>query len=155
MSKPNLLRGIIGDNSWYKLFTGLLLRNDLRKKVAAILVDIVCETKETSVIYSGVLEKFDIIADTRQLDYITLSSANRRDLRQGAQITETAGTPPTVNTKTSVYINAEGVVYPIQGQYLTIPGNKISNVNVTYLQYVTTTDAKGNVTNESWEVIKN
>ena len=151
ISKPEILRSMAGDNVWFKLFTGLLLQEEVRSKVDAILVDVLCETKEASIIYSGFLEKFDV-NENNQIDYITLITATRRDLRQGSQIMETTGAKPITSIKTSVYLDSNGPIMDIPGKYFTILGNKISNINVTYLHYKVDRDPDNEtvITNEGW-----
>jgi hypothetical protein len=151
MSKPDILRSLAGDNVWFKLFTGLLLKEEIREKVDNILVDVLSETKEATVIYSGFLEKFDV-NESKQLEYITLNTATRRDVRQGLQITDTTGTAPVTSIKTSVYLDNNGPIADIPGKYFTVLGSKISNVNVTYLHYEVVKDPadSSKIIKESW-----
>ncbi|WP_419788597.1 hypothetical protein [Mucilaginibacter sp. SP1R1] len=139
---PSLNLWLVGENMYLRLFTGLLLDTDKRKNVDLVLVDVVSETKEATVIYSGILEKFDISPDKNELTYITISAARRRDLRKNSQVTEVAGS----GIKITSYDNDSGDMIVIPGKYFTIPGSKISNVNVTYIDVQTVTDAAGNVT---------
>jgi hypothetical protein len=130
---PDFSNMLIGDNLYLKLFTGLLLDEQKRKTVDLVLVDIVSETKEATVIYSGLLEKFDIVPEKNELAYITLSGARRRDLRKNSK-TEESSNP---QTKITSFDNDSGDMILIPGKYFTIPGSKISNVNVTYIQLQT------------------
>jgi len=52
-------RLFLSSNIWYQLFTGLALPKRAKHKVDVISVEVLCQTKEASVIYSGVLGKFD------------------------------------------------------------------------------------------------
>ena len=106
---------------------------DKRGDVDLILVDIVSETKEVTVIYSGFLEKFDVVPDKNELAYVTLSGARRRDLRKFSKVEEqptVSGTSGTMTSGTTVkvtsYENDSGDMILIPGKYFTIPGNKIS-----------------------------
>lgn len=131
---PNSYMYLIGENHYLRLFTGLLLEPTKRAEVDLILVDVVCETKEVTVIYSGFLEKFDVIPDKNELAYITLTGARRRDLRKYGMSKDI-----TASEKHTSYENDSGDMIVIPGKYFTIIGNKVSNVNVTYmnLQQVT------------------
>jgi len=134
MNRPGLLRNLAGDNIWFKLFTGVLLKENTRKKVTAILVDVLCETKEATVVYSGFLEKFDV-NENKQIEYITLTTTTRRDLREGSQVTETPAAGNVPGTKSTVILVDNGPITPVAGKYFTIPGSKILNVNVSYMHY--------------------
>jgi hypothetical protein len=139
---------IIGDNIWFQLFTGHLLRKEDREKVDVILVDVLCSIKESSVIYTGLLRKFDIIRESNQLAYITIEDARSRDLRKEyitsssviADVVSNSGasttTTNTHNDTRSSYSFDEGVMKKITpGKYFTIQGKDILNVNVTYYAF--------------------
>jgi hypothetical protein len=136
---PSLNFMLIGENMYLRLFTGLLLEPSKRAQVDLVLVDVVSETKEVTVIYSGILEKFDTVPDKNELAYITLSGTRRRDLRKNSQVIELANS----GIKTTTYENDSGDMIIIPGKYFTIPGSKIANVNVTYIDIQTTKDANG------------
>lgn len=135
---PNLNIILIGENVYLRLFTGLLLEPAKREKVDLILVDIVSETKEATVIYSGFLEKFDILPEKNELAYITLSGARRRDMRKNSKIEE-----PTAGNKITSFNNDSGDMILIPGKYFTITGSKIANVNVTYINLQTVASPEG------------
>jgi hypothetical protein len=154
MRKPKLLRSIIGDNIWFKLFTGLLLTEESRKKISFILVDILTETKEATVIYTGFLEKFDIKPDTRELEYITITTATRRDLRSGLNTEDYSKDQENGTGKIASYLDDNGPVVPIPGKYFTIPGSKISNLNVKYMALKAETDDEGNFLGMELDVVE-
>lgn len=129
---PNSYMYLIGENHYLRLFTGLLLEPGKRADVDFILVDIVSETKEATVIYSGFLEKFDIVPDKNELAYVTLTGTRRRDLRKYSLLKDVSPTE-----KHTMYENDSGDMIVIPGKYFTIPGSKISNVNVTYMKLQT------------------
>ncbi|QJD95981.1 hypothetical protein HH214_08870 [Mucilaginibacter robiniae] len=139
--RPELYDLLTGENFYLRLFAGYFLPADKRKDVDLILVDIVSETKEVTVIYSGFLEKFDIVPDKNELAYVTLSGARRRDLRKFSKVEEQPAISSTSGStvKVTSYENDSGDMILIPGKYFTIPGNKISNVNVNYMKINTVT----------------
>lgn len=80
-NKPWLFRLLMGNNTWYKLFSGMLLSPENRKDLAFVIVEVLAMTKESSVIYSGWLKNYDVIEQTENLAYITMTDTFRRDLR--------------------------------------------------------------------------
>ena len=134
---PNWYLYLIGNNSFFKLFTGLLLEPDKRSLVDMIWVDVTVENKEGTLIYSGFLEKFDIMPGVNQLGYITLTCANRRDLRKGSWIEDFG------DKKHTSYDIENGEISKIPGEYFTIPGSKILSISVSYLNFQTITNPTG------------
>lgn len=130
VGSKNILRLLVGDNIWYQLFRGLMLKEEQRKLVDVILVDILSNTKETTILYSGLLVKFDLIPNTRDLAYVTIKSASRRDLRYGSS----KSLNPQTGQVSNVYINENGPFVEIPGKYLTLLGKEILNINITYLR---------------------
>jgi hypothetical protein len=88
------------------------------------LVDILSNTKETTILYSGLLVKFDLVPNTRELAYITIKSASRRDLRSGSS--------KSLNTETgqvsNFFVNENGPFIQIPGMYFTLLGKEILNI---------------------------
>ncbi|MCF0049296.1 hypothetical protein LXM25_04450 [Dyadobacter sp. LJ53] len=149
-----ILTLLIGDNIWYQLFTGMLLEEAKRASVDVILVDIVTSLKEGSLIYSGVLKKFDIVRESGQLSYITIEDARCRDLRKESVTVsklETINYGGSGRTHTNTVVSNkfdidEGEVKKISpGKYFTLQGKDILNVNVTYYNIVF---AKDPITNQ-------
>jgi len=128
---PKLINIFTGENMYLMLFSGLLLDKSKRNLIDLIFIDIVSETKEVSVIYSGVLEKFDIMPDRNELAYVTLTDTTRRDLRKNFMTEEDD------HKKSTFYNSKSGLISPISGMYFTIPGSKISTINVTYMSLLT------------------
>lgn len=146
-----ILALLIGDNIWYQLFTGMLLGETRRALVDVIVVDIVTSVKEGSLIYSGVLRKFDIIRESGQLSYITIEDARCRDLRRES-VTSTKTESITYGSSGRVHTNSvvtnkfdleEGQLKKISpGKFFTLQGKDILNVNVTYYQIEFIVDPK-------------
>jgi hypothetical protein len=130
-----LLKLLMGNNVWFKLFTGTTLSEDQKKHLANILVEVLIETKESTVIYSGLLKNYEIVDNSDELACVILSGAFRRDLHR-AQITskDLEGSKIVVSNS---YDAEYGDMIPIPGHTLTISGKHIINVNVTYMQQVT------------------
>ena len=127
-----MLRVLMGNNIWYKLFAGTSLPEEKRKKIVLILVEVLATTKETSVIYSGWLKNYEVVSNNpEELSYLTLSSAARRDLR-AAQVVDKN---PTATTESiSSYKQDYGPIIQIPGNNFTVLGKEIINVNVTYME---------------------
>jgi hypothetical protein len=140
-------RKFMGENIWFQQFNGLILSRENREKVDLISIEIVCYSKETSVIYSGVLRKFDIRRDTGSLAYVMISDAGRRDLRPGTITTTTIQNTFENNLvkeskqqSSTGYDNKDSELIKIPGKYLTIPGEQVININIRYHQYDWGTD---------------
>lgn len=131
MSRSWMLHALMGNNIWYKIFTGLTLSESNRHRIHSILVEALVLTKETTVIYSGLLKNYEVVPDTDQLSYLTIQSPSRRDLR-AAQIVNK--NPNAATESISGYDQDYGPLINIPGNNLTIQGKDILNVNVTYLE---------------------
>jgi hypothetical protein len=144
-------RWFLGTNIWFELFTGLVLPKKARLEVDLINVEVLCETKESSVIYSGILKKFDVDRGTGDLAYVTLLNAGKRDLRPGMQtvsdVTNTVRSSSVTTARTealTAYSSKDTRILRIPGQYLTIKGAEIVNVNLIYQKYSWKKDETGN-----------
>ncbi len=85
---------LTGDNIWYKLFAGASLSTVQKRQLSNVLVEMLVETKETSLVYSGLLKNYETTEDGNSLAYVTLTGAYRRDLRKAQLVVEQAGTLP-------------------------------------------------------------
>jgi hypothetical protein len=121
-------------------FLARRLSEEQKKQLANILVEVLVETKETTVIYSGLLKNYEIVDNSDELACIILSGAFRRDFRR-AQVTskDLVGSKIIVSNSYDVEY---GDVIAIPGHTLTISGKNIINVNVTYMQHVMDPGAK-------------
>jgi len=133
MGKQWVMKVLMGNNIWYRLFSGASLDDANRAKLNSILTEVVVATKETTVIYSGILKNYETMPDSDQLSYLTLQSVSRRDLR-AAQIIKKDPTSPTESITS--YDRDYGPLINIPGHYLTIQGKDVINLNVTYLELV-------------------
>jgi hypothetical protein len=131
-NKEWLLHMLAGNNIWYKLFSGASLSNMQKKELANVLVEALVETKETTVIYSGLLKSYETAENGDDLAYITLTGTYRRDLRKAQSVTKAPETSSLVTT--SYYDVNYGDIIPIPGHTFTLPGKEIMNVNVTYMK---------------------
>ena len=119
--KTWLLKMLMGRNVWFRLFTGEMLDATQKQQLALVLVEALVETKEATVIYSGILETYELVNNTDDLAYIVLSSCFRRDMRKEPQSME------------------YGDIIPIKGDAFTLSGKDIININVFYMMQVTDT----------------
>jgi hypothetical protein len=130
--KKWVLRILMGNNIWFKIFSGASLTVEQRENLAFVMVEVLAETKESTIIYSGWLKNYEVIPNSDELSYITLTGAKRRDLRSG-QITKQQSTTPAETI--SHYQSDYGTLIEIPGHNFTVPGKEIINVNVTYMKY--------------------
>lgn len=131
MRRTWMLHALMGNNIWYKIFTGLTLPEANRARIHSILVEALVLTKETTVIYSGLLKNYEVVSDSDQLSYLTFQSPSRRDLRAAQIINKN---PNFTTESISGYDQDYGPLINIPGNNLTIQGKDILNVNVTYLE---------------------
>jgi hypothetical protein len=129
-----LLKSLMGNNIWFKLFTGTTLSREQKLELANILVEVLVETKESSVIYSGLLKSYEILDNTDGLAYVVLTGTFRRDLRK-AQLVSKDLEGARIITSSSYDIDY-GSIIPIRGHIFTISGKDIVNINVTYMKQV-------------------
>jgi|GEM_PF-2403247 len=135
MGQQWLMKALMGNNSWYRLFSGASLSDDSRAKINSILAEVLVATKETTVVYSGFLKSYETASDSDQLSSITLQSPSRRDLRAGQITQKSSGT----STESIVsYDEDYGPFINIPGHSLTIHGKDLININITYLQLAPT-----------------
>ena len=127
-----LLKILMGNNVWFKLFTGLSLNDKQREQLANILVEVLVETKESSVIYSGLLKNYEVVDNTDNLAYIVLVSAFRRDFRKSQVISKDLEGSKVITS--SSYDISYGDIISIPGHFFTIKGGDIVNVNITYMK---------------------
>jgi hypothetical protein len=130
--KKWLLKVLVGNNVWFKLFTGTTLTKSQKKELAQILVEILVETKETTVLYSGLLKFYETADNSDELACVILTAAFRRDLRKQQRSSSVAQGHETKSS--SAYDDEYGDIIPIPGHTFTISGKDIINVNVTYMR---------------------
>lgn len=87
-----------------------------------ILIEALVLTKETTVIYSGLLKNYEVISDSDQLSYLTLQSPSRRNLRAAQIINKD---PNSATELISGYDQNYGPLINIPGNNLTIQGKDI------------------------------
>ncbi|HEY8969622.1 MAG TPA: hypothetical protein VIM64_11025, partial [Puia sp.] len=83
--KKWLLKTLMGNNAWFRLFTGVALEQHQR---GLVVVEALVETKEATVIYSGLLKSYELADNSSELAYISLKGAYRRDLRKAQQVSK-------------------------------------------------------------------
>ena len=130
--KKWLLKILVGNNAWFKLFTGTTLTEAQKRELAQILVEVLVETKETTVLYSGLLKFYETSHNSDELACIVLTAAFRRDLRKQQRSASVAHGHETKSS--SAYDDQYGDIIPIPGHSFTISGKDIINVNVTYMR---------------------
>ncbi|RFM27877.1 hypothetical protein [Deminuibacter soli] len=119
-------------NEWYEVFEGIVFNeNGERQKTASIdvtYVSVLSNTKESTVIYSGILVNYYYKPRSTELDYLVLQQATRRDLRK-EHVNQGARSRDYYSAKT-------GQPVPIPGEYFIVPMSQVLNINVSYLSIV-------------------
>lgn len=122
-------------NEWYETFEGDILNTNTEDTnlsgIDVVYVDVLSNTKETSVLYSGVVVKYYYKPRSTELDYLVLSDVVKRDLRKEYRTDK----PHFEGGKSSFYDHNSGDAVPIEGNYLIIPMKEVSNINVSYLNF--------------------
>lgn len=109
------------NNQWYSLL-------DADEQTGLVYVDILSQTKETSIIYSGFLWKYYFKHNSKELAYIVLTAAVRRDMRD-AQLSDTHA-----KRNVGYYSTEMGNSLRITpGEYFVVPRESILNINILYI----------------------
>jgi hypothetical protein len=109
------------NNQWYSLL-------DANEQAGLVFVDILSQTKETTVIYSGFLHKYYFKHNSKELAYIVISIAVRRDMR-AVQLSDT-------QAKRNLAYYSTDMGTPVRitpGEYFVIPRENILNINILYI----------------------
>lgn len=135
-SRNNLLTKILGlSNDWYEVFEGNILNPSVsatNDAVDLVYVNVLSNTKETTILYSGILINYYYKPKSTELDYLVLQSATRRDLRKGY----ISSAEENSTEKQNYYSQLTGDIIRIPGAYFIIPVKEILNVNVSYLNII-------------------
>ncbi|SFO02005.1 hypothetical protein SAMN05428949_4153 [Chitinophaga sp. YR627] len=128
-------------NEWYEAFEGDILNISGEQSnvsnIDLVYLDVLANTKEASILYSGILVKYYYKPKSTELDYIVLQRAVKRDLRK-----EFRSDKPHVEAgKASFYDQHTGDSMPVKGDYLIIPMKEVLNINITYLYFDIPEDA--------------
>lgn len=129
-----LISGIFGlRNDWYEAFEGDVLNKNREKcipfRMDAVYIDVLSNTKETSILYSGIFMKYYFKPRSSELDYLVLRDAMKRDMRKEYH----ADGPRPEMGRSCFYDLNTGDGVPIKGDYLIIPMKEVLNINVTYI----------------------
>ncbi len=127
--RRRLISGIFGlRNDWYEAFEGDVLNKNRERytpfRMDAVYIDVLSNTKETSILYSGIFMKYYFKPRSSELDYLVLRDAMKRDMRREYRADMPGSGFYDLNT-------GDGV--PIKGDYLIIPMKEVLNINVTYI----------------------
>lgn len=132
--KYNLLTRLLGlGNEWYQVFEGNILNASGERynidNIAIVYVDVLSNTKEATVIYSGILVNYYYKPKSTELDYLVLQGAQRRDFRKEL-INDTDAAQ---STKGAHYSKETSAPVRIPGEYFIVPMKEVLNVNVSYV----------------------
>jgi len=103
-------------NRWWYLFNGYL--NDVTS-FDFVFVDVIVDTKDGTMIYSGVLKEF--VCNGEELDRIYLEEAARREFKKKDE------------HRPEALINEPGIAQDIPGNILTLPYKNIINLNCRFI----------------------
>lgn len=135
-TRNKLFSRVLGlGNDWYEVFEGNILNPSATKNddtIDLVYVNVLSNTKETTILYSGILINYYYKPKSTELDYLVLQSATRRDLRK-EYISNAEGNSA---EKQNYYSQFTGDVIRIPGAYFIIPVKEILNVNVSYLNII-------------------
>jgi len=121
--KNKFLTNYLGiQNNWYKLLDGNNQDFDF------VYLNILTETKERTVIYSGFLKEYYFKPKSSELSSIVIENATRKDLRTNEIIDKSYQ-----NKEVKNFSNTIGDDTDIKGLYFVIPAEKILNINIQYL----------------------
>jgi hypothetical protein len=113
------------NNEWYYLLSGKILDypggSGESGKVQIVQADVLVDSSEGTVIYSGILKEF-YLSKTEGLDRIYLSNVYRRKLKDD-KLPEPDGSDETAFDER---------YYDMPGDFFVIPYSQIKNINVTY-----------------------
>ncbi len=139
-NRNNLFTRILGlSNDWYEIFEGNILNSPALKNDDAldiVYVNVLSNTKETTILYSGILINYYYKPKSTELDYLVLQSATRRDLRKGY----INNAEQNSDEKQNYYSQFTGEVIKIPGDYFIVPVKEILNINVSYLNIISMAD---------------
>lgn len=103
-------------NRWHYLFTGEYLDIErgwkYHNKIDAIFVDVLMEVGDEKIIYSGLLEDYYLSKTSGGLDRLIIKYPSKKDFSQ----------------------NGNSEYREIPGNYLSIPYDKILNINIQYYE---------------------
>lgn len=113
------------NNEWYYLLSGRILdfphNTGNSKEIDFVRVDALCESKDSTIIYSGILREF-YLSKAEGLDRIYLTNVYRRKLEDDSPRELTV---PLENEFDNRY-------YKMPGDVFVIPYNQIKNINISY-----------------------
>lgn len=115
-------------NEWYEAFEGDLLGIN-STKIDAVYVDVLVNTRESSILYSGFLVKYYFKPRSTELEYLVLQEVTRRDLRK----TYRTDNLHIESGKSSFYDLNTGESKSMNGNYLILPMEEVLNVNISYI----------------------
>jgi hypothetical protein len=110
-----VMAALADNNIWYQLFTGMTLPKSKRQRIVSILVEVLTFDKEATIIYSGDITNFEVLPDSNNLSFLTLSSVIRQNFIDGKQ---------------------QGAITPVPGNILTVFSKDIINVNIIYMELI-------------------
>jgi hypothetical protein len=126
-------------NDWYHILRGTILNfpgyEGQTSDIAFVWVDVVLETRDSSYIYSGIVQEFFLSKD-EGLDRIYLINVRRRKLSDDLETAQLADATTTENSDVSdndaPSTEIDKRYYYMPGDLFVIPYSQIRSLNVTY-----------------------
>jgi len=123
------------NNEWYYLLSGRILdfphNTGNSKEIDFVRVDVLCESKDNTIIYCGILREF-YLSKTEGLDRIYLTNVYRRKLE--------ADSPRELNVP--LENEFDNRYYKMPGDVFIIPYSQVKNINISY--YIIEFEAEDN-----------
>lgn len=108
-------------NDWDKYFSGHVLPPEKRKRIDFVQVDVVVNTAEGDVLYTGVLRNYTLNKE-QGIDRLFMSQVYRRAFREDAAPDEALLRERAVDSR----------YYELPGNFFVIPFSEIRNLNIIY-----------------------
>ncbi len=126
-------------NDWYHILRGTILNfpgyEGQTSDIAFVWLDVVLETRDSSFIYSGIVQEFFLSKD-EGLDRIYLINVRRRKLSDDLETAEIADATTTENSDVVIDNQPSTEIdkryYYMPGDLFVIPYSQIRSLNVTY-----------------------
>lgn len=118
-------------NDWDKYFSGAVLPRAERDKIDFVQVDVVVQSAQGDVLYTGVLENYTLNKD-QGIDRLFLSNAYRRVFTDDLSGTEEEREDPPEGYPNFRVKDFDDRYYALPGAYFVIPFGEIRNLNISY-----------------------
>jgi hypothetical protein len=128
-------------NEWYEALEGqvLVIRNKEHAslRIDAVYIDVLANTKESSILYSGFIRKYYFKPRSSELDFLVLGHAKKRDIGNAYRRDDH-------HLESVLYDHDANDPVQIKGDCFIIPMKEVLNINVTYISLAVPLGVTGN-----------